>query len=103
MKVFISQTMRDKTDEEILETRAKIIDKVKYLFDKENIEVLDSFFQGAPHDANPLWYIGESLKVMSEADLVVFAPGWEKARGCCIERQCCISYNKSTLFVELED
>ena len=101
MKIFISQTMRDKTDEEILETRAKIIDKVRSIFD-EDIEVLDSFFQGVPHEAKPLWYIGESLKVMSEADLVVFAPGWETARGCCIERQCCISYDKSVMFVDLE-
>lgn len=42
-KLFISQPMRDKTDEEILELRKKIVENVKQ-FTGEDIEVIDSFF-----------------------------------------------------------
>ena len=51
-KVFISQPMKDKTDIEIKNERNKII---KYLNEKfGEIEILDSFFEGCPHDAKPL-------------------------------------------------
>lgn len=42
MKLFISQPMRDKTDEEIKEEREKIIKEVEKLFGE--VEVIDSFF-----------------------------------------------------------
>lgn len=43
-------------------------------------------------DQKPLWSLGESLKLMSRADLVVFAPDWEDARGCRIEYMCASEY-----------
>lgn len=91
VKVFISQLMNGKTDEEILKERNQLIDCAKEHYG-ENIEVIDSFFKGAPHNANPLWFLGESIKKLSEADVAVFAKDWEKARGCKIENECCISY-----------
>ena len=92
MKLFISQPMNGKTDKEILYTREKAIESACKNFDEEKVEVLDSFFQGAPHEAKPLWFIGESLKVMADADVVYFAPGWEDARGCKIEYQAALAY-----------
>lgn len=91
VKVFISQPMNGKTDEEILKERNQLIDCAKEHYG-ENIEVIDSFFKGAPHNANPLWFLSESIKKLSEADVAVFAKDWEKARGCKIENECCISY-----------
>lgn len=58
----------------------------------ENVEVIDSFFQRAPVDAKPLWYLGESLKLLATADVAYFAPGWRKARGCKIENLCAKEY-----------
>lgn len=72
VKVFISQLMNGKTDEEILKERNQLIDCAKEHYG-ENIEVIDSFFKGAPHNANPLWFLGESIKKLSEADVAVFA------------------------------
>ena len=43
MKLFISQPMRDKTDEEIKAEREKIIKEVEKLFGE--VEVIDSFFE----------------------------------------------------------
>ena len=90
-KLFISQPMKGKSDEEILKERNKAIAKAERLCD-DAVEVLDSFFQGAPADAKPLWFLGKSLEVLSQADVVYFAPGWEDARGCRIEHQCAVEY-----------
>lgn len=91
-KLFISQPMNGKTDEEILKVREKAIKSAE---DKlgEKVEVIDSFFQNAPHDAKPLWFLGKSLELLSNADVVYFARGWEEARGCKIEHQCAVEYD----------
>ena len=92
MKLFISQPMRDKTDEEIKLERNEIIQRVKDRYPNEEIEVIDSFFENAPHDAKPLWFLGKSLELLSTADCAYFADGWEEYRGCSIEHKCAIEY-----------
>ena len=52
-KLFISQPMRGKTDEEIKAERAKAIEAASELVG-EPVEVIDSFFEKAPADAKPL-------------------------------------------------
>ena len=95
-KLFISQPMKDKTDDEILEERSNAIQAAKDSL-KDEIEVIDSFFQVAPVGAKPLWYLGESLKLLATADVAYFAPGWEKARGCKIENTCAKEYGIPTI------
>ncbi len=93
IKVFISQPMRDKTNEQIKAERKRALDEIKALYPNEEIEEIKSFFEGAPHDATPLWYLGESIKLLGQADFVYFCKGWEKYRGCCIEHECCVRYS----------
>lgn len=90
-KLFISQPMRGKTDEEILQEREKAIASAERHLG-EKVEVIDSFFQNAPAEAKPLWFLGKSLELLSTADVAYFAPGWEEARGCRIENTCAIEY-----------
>lgn len=90
-KIFISQPMKDKSDDEILAEREKAIKSAEELLG-EPVEVIDSFFQSAPADARPLWFLGKSLELLSTADIAYFAKGWEKARGCKIENTCAIEY-----------
>lgn len=90
-KLFISQPMRGKTDGEILAERKKAIESAERNLG-EPVEVIDSFFQNAPADARPLWFLGKSLELLSTADIAYFAKGWEDARGCRIENQCAIEY-----------
>lgn len=90
-KLFISQPMRGKTDEEILAERKKAIESAERNLG-EPVEVIDSFFQNAPADARPLWFLGKSLELLSTADIAYFAKGWEDARGRRIENQCAIEY-----------
>ena len=95
-KLFISQPMSGKADEEILAERKVAIKAAEELL-REPVEVIDSFFQSAPVDAKPLWYIGESIKLLAEADVAFFAKGWDEARGCKIENTCAIEYGIETV------
>ena len=70
-KLFISQPMRGKSDEEILKEREKAIKSAEKQMD-EPVEVIDSFFQSAPTDARPLWYLGESLKIIGYSRCCLF-------------------------------
>lgn len=95
-KLFISQPMNGKTDDEILTDRSNAIQSAKESLG-EDVEVIDSFFRCAPVDATPLWYLGESLKMLSLADAAYFAHGWESARGCKIENMCAKEYGIRTI------
>lgn len=90
-KLFISQPMRGKTDAEILAVREQAIQSAEKLLG-EKVEVINSFFQNAPAEAKPLWFLGKSLELLSTADVAYFAKGWETARGCKIENQCAVEY-----------
>ena len=90
-KLFISQPMKGKTDEQILAERERAIEAAKELVGEE-VEIIDSFFQAAPADAKPLWFLGKSLELLSYADVAYFAPGWNQFRGCKIEHECAVQY-----------
>ena len=96
-KIFISQPMNGKTTEEIENERNYIIDKLR---ENEYVEIIDSFFKDKPYEASPLWYLGESIKLMSEADVVFFCNGWQTARGCQIEHDCALEYGIDTMYEE---
>lgn len=99
MKLFISQPMRGKSDEEILAERRKAVGRFMELFG-DDVEIIDSFMRGAPHDAKPLWFLGESIKLLGEADAAYFCPGWEDARGCRIEHEAAVNYGIITITVK---
>lgn len=90
-KLFISQPMKGKTDEQILAERERAIEAAKELLG-EPVEVIDSFFQSAPVGAKPLWFLGKSLELLADADIAYFAKDWQKARGCKIEHECAVEY-----------
>ena len=101
MKVFISQVMRGLTDEEILKTREEAIKFAKTtigLASGDTVEIIDSFFQSAPTEAKPLWFLGKSLELLSTADVCLFVGDWENARGCRIEHECCVQYGISRIY-----
>lgn len=101
MKVFISQAMRGLTDEEILKTREEAIKFAKTtigLASGDTVEIIDSFFQSAPTEAKPLWFLGKSLELLSTADVCLFVGDWENARGCRIEHECCVQYGISRVY-----
>lgn len=91
-KVFISQPMKDKTEQEILEERANMFQLAKDSF--PDAELIDSYFDDyKPSTGNEgLKYLAKSLELLADADVAYFAPGWDEARGCRIENECAIKY-----------
>lgn len=77
--IFISQPMKGKTDKEIKKVRKQAIASATHLLN-EPVSVIESFFEEAPVDANPLWHLGKAIKLLSGADFAYFAKGWENAR-----------------------
>lgn len=99
VKVFISQPMVDKTDEQIKEERNRAILTIKEKFngtDKE-LEIIDSFFESAPHDVKPLWFLGKSFELLSNSDIAYFVKGWNNYRGCKMENLACKEYGIETI------
>ena len=90
-KLFISQPMRGKTDEEILAVRKLAIKQAKERLG-EDVEEIKSFFQGHPTFEKPLQYLAASINLLAEADIAFFAKGWDEARGCKIEHECAVEY-----------
>lgn len=90
-KLFISQPMRNKTDEEILAVREKAIKSAERELG-EKVEVIDSFLKDLHPKTHPLSCLAKSLELLSTADVVFFAKGWEEARGCRIEHTCALEY-----------
>lgn len=99
MKLFVSQPMRGKTDEEIIEERNAIIACVSEAYPDEFIEVLDTFF-GTSDMSHALEYLGESIKMLAQADYAVFTPDFADYRGCWIEYECAIRYGIKTILLE---
>ncbi len=102
MKIFISQPMRNKSAKEINETRFKMRAAVCEIFGgaPEKTQIIESYFPDGLK-TNPVKMIGESIKKMAEADVVIFAPGWREARGCKIEHRVCMAYGIRYIDYEL--
>lgn len=104
-RVFISQPMNGLTDLEISLERNRITDWLYSTgLNRSEIFIIDSFIdEDAPGDINvPLWYLGKSIELLATADIVVFAKGWERARGCLIEHKCAAMYGIPIICEEKE-
>lgn len=93
MKVMISQPMNGVPDSEV----RRIQNELKERFAKYHIEVVDSFLTEEA-DTNlrnqGVFYLGRTIqKFLSDVDAVYFVNGWQRARGCKIERQICEEYD----------
>lgn len=101
MKVFISQPMQGLTDKEILKAREEAIkyakSHIKIACD-DSLEFINSFFPGAVEENRPLWNLGRSLQLLSEADVCLFIGNWVMSRGCRIEHECCLQYGIKAIY-----
>lgn len=107
MKIFISQPFHKRSETDIMRERQHAINYVDYHYngfktwkDRVEIEVIDNYNKIAPNGAGRLWYLGDSISLMDEADVVVFVPGWTKAKGCRIEHTVALTYGKEILHID---
>lgn len=89
MKVYISQPIVDKTDEQFIEEVNKAI---THFEDFDDIEIINSSPIEMPKRTTELWRLGESIKLLGEADVVYFCKDWEYYRSCAIEHECAVRY-----------
>lgn len=90
-KLFISQSMKGETIEEIEAERAKAVEEAKAVLN-DDVEVIDGFFKDIPVDARPLWFLSKLIELLSVADAAYFAKDWDKYRSCKIEHSCAVEY-----------
>lgn len=97
--------MTGRTAEDILIERKNIetiLNQVNLGLAEHNISlsILDSFDEDAfINGSAPLFELGRCIQKMSEANMVVFAPGWENSRGCRVEHQCAAEYGLSMVML----
>ncbi len=81
-KVFISQPMQGKTDEEIKRVRDTDIEFIKTVY--PDAEIIDSL--------SGVYMLGQSIQLLARADVLFLSAGWDKARGCRIEHSVAVAY-----------
>ena len=94
-KIMISQPMRGKTNELIKEERKVLVQELE----NNGYEVLDTIFDEAPKNVDEaIWFLSKSIEYLAQADIIFFMKGWDKARGCKIEHQIAVEYNKEIIY-----
>ena len=105
IKVFISQPMHGRSKCEVTEERNKIKKLVEAKYrEGYHIEYLneDVDLWGRPEEWTRIQHLGYSIMNMYDADIVVFAPDWIKAAGCCVEHEVAYRYDKKIYTCEEE-
>ena len=99
IKLFISQLMRTKTDKEIMAKRDELLELVKEAFPGHEFILLPSFMNledEAPYslvvEDIGVYYLAQSIELLSCADLVVFEEKFFRGRGTRIEHEICEMY-----------
>ena len=110
--IFISQPMTGKSEEEILATRQKEIDKIHQLFDADGVEIniIASYIDDATRkhfkehvsdDINwDIFWLSQSLERLAMADMIWLCDGWEYSNGCNIELECATRYGVGIMYPE---
>ena len=105
MKIFISMPMKSKSTEQV---RAEMTKVKEYIEEKlEFCEFIDSIIDGADREIAlkgndvALWYLGKSILLLSQADLVFFVNDWKDYRGCSAERKIAEEYGKFCIDIKV--
>jgi hypothetical protein len=103
-KVMISQPMRGKSDNEIMETRNRVISYLR----TNGFDFIDNLFISEYRDTNAMINRGvvnsainllaKSLDTMSLCHCVYFCKGWEAERGCRIEHAAANDYGLEIIY-----
>lgn len=92
-KLFVSVPMKGRTEEEIKASIQKM-KKIAEIYEGEELELIDSYIEDNPPKGNneAIFYLGESIKKLAQAD--VFAGIYESYEwsGCRIENITAESY-----------
>ena len=96
MKIMISQPMKGKTNEQIRKEREMLVHKLEL----KEYEVVDTIITEEPpkNIDEAIYYLSKSIEFIGKVDAIYFMKGWEKARGCKIEHEVAVEYNKQVFY-----
>jgi hypothetical protein len=95
-KIFISQPMKGRSAEAILETRNRVIEALRYVYGVD-VNVIDTFFKD--YRGNRLQFLGKSImEGLAFADVAVFVDDWEKYDGCRCEHFIASQYGVKCIY-----
>lgn len=86
-KLFVSVPMKGREEKEIRASIEKM-KKIAEIYEGEELELIDSYIEhNPPKDCQQaVWYLGESLKKLSEADVFITIDDSWAWNGCQTER-----------------
>lgn len=96
-KLFVSVPMRGRTEEEIKASIQKM-KKIVEICEGEELELIDSYIEDNPpkDSKEAVWYLGESLKKLAQADVFIGIDDAYDWNGCYIERDTAQRYGVKT-------
>lgn len=97
-KVFISIPMNGRDNNEVQKAMMDALEDAKAQTGEELV-MIDSFLKNdIPENAGRCWFLGDSIKLMDEADYVYFTGDWWNGNGCVIEHMAAELYGKAILY-----
>jgi hypothetical protein len=92
-KLFISCPMKGRTEENIRNSMTRMHKLAEIIFDQE-LDVIPSYIEHTPpKDTNQaIWFLGESIKKLAEADYFIGVNYSGMFKGCNIERTVALNY-----------
>ena len=93
-KLFVSVPMKGRTEEEIKASIQKM-KKIAEIYEGEELKLIDSYTKSTPpkDSKEAVWYLGESLKKLAQADVFIGIRESYDWNGCCIERETAERYD----------
>lgn len=101
-KLFISCPMKGRTEENIRNSMERMHKIAEATFGEE-LEVIPTYIEHNPPEnvKQAVWYLGESIKKLAEADYFIGIHYESAFPGCCIERDVAANYCIPTIFVDM--
>ncbi len=92
-KLFVSVPMKGRTEEEIKASIQKM-KKIAEIYEGEELELIDSYIEDNPpkDSKEAVWFLGESLKKLAQADVFMGICEIYDWNGCCIEMETANKY-----------
>lgn len=103
-KLFVSVPMKGRTEEEIKASIQKM-KKIAEIYEGEELELIDSYIEDNPpkNSKEAVWYLGESLKKLAQADVFIGIDEAYDWNGCCIEKDTACKYGIKMHIVKARD
>ena len=97
LKAFISCPMNEKDEAEVRKVQADALSNLNHiahcLRKDVQFELLETYTKNdVPDGAGRVWFLGDSIRILDSADILIFAGDWEKSKGCRREKAIATEY-----------